>query len=36
VKQISYALTQAQTRTPAAEVIRKMGITEQAFYRWRK
>ena len=35
-QQISYALKQAQTRTPAAEVIGKMGITEQTFYRWKK
>ena len=35
-QQISYALKQAQTRTPIAEVIRKMGITEQTFYRWKK
>lgn len=34
--QISYALKQAQTPTPVAEVIRKMGITEQTFYRWKK
>jgi putative transposase len=35
-QQISYASKQAQTRTPVAEVIRKMGITEQTFYRWKK
>ena len=35
-RQISYALRQAQTRTPVAEVIGKMGITEQTFYRWKK
>lgn len=35
-QQISYALKQAQTGTPVAEVIRKMGITEQTFYRWKK
>ena len=35
-QQISYALKQAQTGTPVAEVIRKMGITDQTFYRWKK
>ena len=35
-QQISYALKRAQTRTPAAKVIGKMGITEQTFYRWKK
>ncbi len=27
---------QAETGTPVAEVIRRMGISEQTFYRWRK
>lgn len=35
-QQISYALKQAETGTPVSEVIRKMGITEQTFYRWKK
>jgi putative transposase len=35
-QQISYALKQAETGMPVAEVIRKMGITEQTFYRWKK
>ena len=35
-QQISYALKQAETGTPVAEVIRKMGITEQTFYNWKK
>ena len=35
-QQISYALKQAETGTPVAEVIRKMGITEQTFYRRKK
>jgi putative transposase len=35
-EQISFALKQAETGTPAKEVIRKMGITEQTFYRWKK
>ena len=35
-RQISYALKQAQTRTPIAGVIRKMGSTGQTFYRFNK
>jgi putative transposase len=27
---------QAETGTPVAEVIRRMGISEQTFYRWKK
>ena len=34
--QISYALQQAATGTPVAEVCRKMGISENTFYRWKK
>jgi putative transposase len=35
-EQIAFALRQAETGTPVAEVIRKMGICEQTFYRWKK
>jgi putative transposase len=35
-EQIAYAMKQAETGTPVAEVIRRMGISEQAFYRWKK
>lgn len=35
-EQIAFALRQAETETPVAEVIRKMGISEQTFYRWKK
>ena len=35
-EQIAFALKQAETGTPVAEVIRKMGITEQTFYRWKR
>ena len=35
-EQISYALRQAETGTPVAEVIRRMGVSEQTFYRWKK
>jgi len=34
--QISFALRQAESGTPVAEIIRKMGIAEQTFYRWKK
>ena len=35
-EQIPYALKQAETGTPVAEVLRRMGISEQTFYRWKK
>jgi putative transposase len=35
-EQIAYALKQAETGTPVAEVIRRIGISEQRFYRWKK
>ena len=35
-EQIAYAVRQAETGTPVAEVIRRMGISEQTFYRWKK
>jgi putative transposase len=35
-EQITFALRQAESGTPATEVCRKMGITEQTFYRWKK
>ena len=34
--QIMTVLKQAETGTPVAEVIRRMGISEQTFYRWKK
>ena len=35
-EQIVFALRQAESGTPVAEVCRKMGIVEQTFYRWKK
>lgn len=35
-EQIIYTLRQAEGGTSVAEVCRKMGITEQTFYRWKK
>jgi putative transposase len=29
-------LKQAETGTPVAELLRRMGISEQTFYRWKK
>jgi putative transposase len=34
--QIAFALRQATNGTAMAEIIRKMGITEQTFYRWKR
>ena len=31
-EQIAYALKQAETGTPVAQVLRRMGISEQTFY----
>jgi putative transposase len=35
-EQIAFGLKQAECGTPIKEVIRKMGIREQTFYRWKK
>ena len=35
-EQIAFALRQAEQGVPVVEVTRKMGISEQTFYRWRK
>ena len=35
-EKISFALQQSETGVPVTEVIRKMGIKEQTFYRWNK
>ena len=35
-EQIAYALRQAELGTPVAEVVRKMGVSEQTYYRWKK
>lgn len=34
--QIVFALRQAASGTAVAEIIRKMGISEPTFYRWKK
>jgi putative transposase len=35
-EKIAFALRQAETGTRVAEVCRKMGISEQAYFRWKK
>ena len=35
-EQIAYALRQAEQGTAVAELCRKMGVSEQAFYTWKK
>ncbi len=34
--QIAFALRQHESGTPVKEIIRKLGISEQTFYRWKK
>jgi putative transposase len=35
-EQIVHALRQAEAGTPAVEVCRKLGVSEQTFYRWKR
>jgi putative transposase len=35
-EQIASALRQAEAGTPVAEICRKLGVTEQSFYRWKR
>lgn len=35
-EQIAAALRQAEGGTPVAEICRKLGVTEQSFYRWKR
>lgn len=35
-QQIAFALHQAAQGTSVGEIIRKMGVSEQTFYRWKK
>lgn len=34
-EQIAFALRQAELGTPVADVCRKLGVSEQTFYRWK-
>ena len=35
-EQIAFALRQADSGTAVAEIIRKLGVSEQTFYRWKR
>lgn len=35
-EQVAYALRQAESGTPVSDVCRKLGISEQTFYRWKR
>jgi putative transposase len=35
-QQIAFALRQAASGTPVAEICRKMNVSEPTFYRWKK
>lgn len=35
-EQVAHALRQAEGGTPVVEVCRKLGISEQTFYRWKR
>ena len=35
-EQIVYALRQAEAGSAAVEICRKLGVSEQTFYRWKK
>ena len=35
-EQIAYALRQAEGGSPVAEICRKLGVSEQTLYRWKK
>lgn len=34
--QIALALRQAESGTPVLEICRRLGVTEQSFYRWKR
>ena len=35
-EQVAHALRQAEAGTPVTEVCRKLGVSEQTFYRWKR
>ena len=35
-EQITFALRQAEAGTPVGDICRKMGISENTFYRWKR
>jgi putative transposase len=35
-EQVTYALRQVEMGTPVVDVCRKLGVSEQTFYRWKR
>ena len=35
-QQVAYALRQAESGTPVTEICRKLGVSQQTFYTWRR
>jgi len=35
-EQIAHSLRQAESGTPVAEIVRKLGVSEATFYAWKK
>ncbi len=35
-EQVAFALRQAERGTPVSDICRKMGVSEQTYYRWKK
>ena len=35
-EQIAYAMRQAESGTPVTEICRKMGVSQQTFYTWKR
>jgi putative transposase len=35
-EQIAFALRQEEAGTPVADILRKLGVSEATFYRWKK
>ena len=35
-EQVTFALRQAESGTPVPEICRKLGVSEQTFYRWKR
>jgi putative transposase len=35
-EQIAFALRQEEAGTPIADIVRKLGVSEATFYRWKK
>ena len=35
-EQIAFALRQSESGTPVEEITRKLGVSQQTFYRWKK